>query len=486
MASLKCVCITVSVLAIIIVSALVAYKYTGNSGIQDGCFRAAAYEHILLNTVDENLRVYARVVEEAAQDGARIVVFPENGLFSPPHVRSELKEYLETIPRAEDHVIPCEIYEKSDNSHTILYTMSRLAQRLEIYIVFDMGEVIPCTNETVPSCPPDEAFMYNTQVALDPQGYLIAKYHKGNLYGEQYYDQPEVEYVTFDTPFGKMGLFICFDLIFRNPAVPLVEQYGVDTMILSTHWFDKQPFLMAHQYQQSWSFSNQVNVIASNRKQMSAGTTGSGIYAGQRGAITFEHSFQARAPSVVMMANLPIDSRSNTECDANVNSIRFDHAVDSTEYHSKSVPIESFRSIKLNESSANITLCDNGMCCHLDYATQDWPDKMATYSLIMMNGSHIGSYRNWCEEACAVVAYDVTQKEYSSQATVIFSHLRLSANFSTVYVYPYVITNGYQIVSNRDCSAGFMNGTADYVLSYQGDNTVVNAGLYGRCYDRDG
>ena len=50
------------------------------------------------------------------------------------------------------------------------------------------------------------------------------RYHKRNLFGEHQFDVPEVEYTTFDTPFGRFGVFTCFDILFHDPAVQLVKQ----------------------------------------------------------------------------------------------------------------------------------------------------------------------------------------------------------------------------------------------------------------------
>lgn len=57
-------------------------------------------------------------------------------------------------------------------------------------------------------------------------GLLVARYHKYNLYFEAAFDTPpEPEIVTFDTPFaGKFGLITCFDILFREPTVMLVEK----------------------------------------------------------------------------------------------------------------------------------------------------------------------------------------------------------------------------------------------------------------------
>lgn len=60
------------------------------------------------------------------------------------------------------------------------------------------------------------------------EGLLVARYHKYNLYFEAAFDvPPEPEIVTFDTPFaGRFGLITCFDILFQEPTVTLVEKVG--------------------------------------------------------------------------------------------------------------------------------------------------------------------------------------------------------------------------------------------------------------------
>lgn len=57
-------------------------------------------------------------------------------------------------------------------------------------------------------------------------GFLVARYHKYNLYFEEAFDvPPRPESVTFDTPFaGRFGLITCFDILFAEPTLTLVEK----------------------------------------------------------------------------------------------------------------------------------------------------------------------------------------------------------------------------------------------------------------------
>ena len=113
-----------------------------------------------------------------------------------------------------------------------------------------MGDVKQCDREKDKKCPRDGRYQFNTAVAFNGQGDLVARYHKLQLWFEQYYNPaPEPEYSYFDTEFGRVGLEICFDLMWKEPGIALVEQYNITTLAFTTWWFDEAPFLYSTQYQ---------------------------------------------------------------------------------------------------------------------------------------------------------------------------------------------------------------------------------------------
>lgn len=87
-----------------------------------------------------------------------------------------------------------------------------------------------------------------------------------NLYApETQFDFPkDLELVTFDTPFGKFGMFTCFDIFSYDPAVVLVEKLQVDSVLFPTAWGNLLPILSAVPFHSSWARAMGVNLLAAN------------------------------------------------------------------------------------------------------------------------------------------------------------------------------------------------------------------------------
>jgi predicted amidohydrolase len=91
---------------------------------------------------------------------------------------------------------------------------SEICQKYKIWLV--AGSILESSDDF------DKPF--NTSFAVSPQGELISKYRKINLFRLQLEDTPELcepkfrkagsEIANFETPFGKIGIAICFDLRF--------------------------------------------------------------------------------------------------------------------------------------------------------------------------------------------------------------------------------------------------------------------------------
>ena len=137
-------------------------------------------------------------------------------------------------------------------------------------------------------------------MAIDESGRLLEKYHKTHLYdtaphtGESHwFDYPVPNPRSFRTSFGvTFGMFICFDILFRQPAADLAMAHNISDWVFSTHWESPgPPMLPAPSVQQGFSAGLGVNVLGSNAARTGplSQSQGSGIYAaGEALAMQFD------------------------------------------------------------------------------------------------------------------------------------------------------------------------------------------------------
>jgi predicted amidohydrolase len=158
-------------------------------------------------------------IREAAATGAELVITSEFGVDGYPDIpglppeeddyrnRADIAPYVEPIPGTTSDYF------------------SALAKELGIYIHVGFAEVDPTTGR-----------YYNTVIALDSKGNIVAKYHKINLYElENNFLSAGTAAVAYDSPFGRIGLIICADVTAANPIDVLMQDH-VDVLALSTSW----------------------------------------------------------------------------------------------------------------------------------------------------------------------------------------------------------------------------------------------------------
>ncbi|KAM9418143.1 biotinidase-like [Salvelinus alpinus] len=123
--------------------------------------RAAALEHMM-----RNLKVYEEQAARAAEQGAQIIVFPEDGIHGFNFSRLSISGYLETIPDplTEDWN-PCTQPDRHNNTE-VLQSLSCMARRHQLYLVANMPDLQPCPLTSHPTCPPDGRWQFNTDVVF--------------------------------------------------------------------------------------------------------------------------------------------------------------------------------------------------------------------------------------------------------------------------------------------------------------------------------
>ena len=145
---------------------------------------------------EENIRHAGELLAKAAQAGCDIAVLPE--MFSCPYSTKYFREYGE------------------EQNGPVQEALSRFAKQNGIYLI----------GGSIPELEGDK--VYNTSYVYDREGRQIAKHRKAHLFdidvrGGQSFRESDVlspgeACTVFDTEFGKMGLYICFDIRFQELA----------------------------------------------------------------------------------------------------------------------------------------------------------------------------------------------------------------------------------------------------------------------------
>ena len=168
--------------------------------------------------------------------GANILLLPEDAIHGSGYSRQTLEPFLELVPAEADGSQPC--FDDGDHDNYLLRELSCLAHEHQIYLAAQLASRTPgcghCGEEHGEGC------FFNTLVVFDSDGVLVGVYHKYNLWTSELntfdIDPSGPQIVTVDTPFGRLGLSVCADLIWRSPVVDLVDLAEIDTLLVPLYW----------------------------------------------------------------------------------------------------------------------------------------------------------------------------------------------------------------------------------------------------------
>ncbi len=161
-------------------------------------------------------------VDEAADQGANFIVFPESavaglgGSENPDEMLGAFNAEVVNFYLAGAEEVPC---------GPSTQAMIQKAAERDIYICWSMNE----------KCPGHPELVWNTVVLVGPEGF-VGKYHKVHLpMCEQLNTVMGNEWPVFDTKFGKVGLMCCYDLSFPEAARSLAVN-GAQIILCPTGW----------------------------------------------------------------------------------------------------------------------------------------------------------------------------------------------------------------------------------------------------------
>lgn len=157
--------------------------------------RVAAVQMVSAPQVEQNFASARRLIAQAAEQGAQLVLLPEYWPIMGMHESDK-------VAHAEE-----------PGAGPIQEFMATIAREFGIWLI----------GGTLPMTAPSADKVLNTTQVYDPEGRQIARYDKIHLFsftkGEESYDEARTivhgtEVAAFDAPFGRVGLSVCYDLRF--------------------------------------------------------------------------------------------------------------------------------------------------------------------------------------------------------------------------------------------------------------------------------
>ena len=214
--------------------------------------RVAAIQMVSTKDIDANLREAGELLQQAADEGASVAVLPENFAVLATH-----------------QMLACGRTE-SGREPVIRAFLAEQAKRLGLWIV---GGSMPLADRPDGSAMDDR--VRASCLVFDDQGQEVARYDKIHLFDAMVEDghgqyresdtfEPGDQVITVDTPAGKLGVAICYDLRFPE-LFRALRAKGADWVCLPSAFTWQTGEAHWHALIRARAIENQVAVVAAGQ-----------------------------------------------------------------------------------------------------------------------------------------------------------------------------------------------------------------------------
>lgn len=196
-----------------------------------------------IGETEVNLGVHLRIMKEAAEAGARLVVFPECSLTG--YCFESLEEGLAEAAKVAD--LPGG-------------PLAEACRRLDIWCAIGLLEC-------------EGSRLYNSALLLSPEG-VVAKYRKTHLplLGVDRFTTPGQGPLTvLETPLGRLSMLICYDLRFPETS-RVVALEGAEVILHLTN-LPSRSLSFSEVLLPARAIENHVYLVSANRVGLERGTT---------------------------------------------------------------------------------------------------------------------------------------------------------------------------------------------------------------------
>ncbi len=168
---------------------------------------AVAQPEVMQGDVKANLDKAKIMIKEAAENKADIICFPEL-YYQGYHLEAEELQLLAETQDGE-----------------MVQALSKLARENKIYVIVGYAEAVEIPGR-----------MYNSAIFISDQGEVIGNMRKVNAWGQEKLKFREGnDFPVYDTPIGKIGLMICYDVEMPEPARILALK-GAELVFVPVVW----------------------------------------------------------------------------------------------------------------------------------------------------------------------------------------------------------------------------------------------------------
>eukprot|EP00429_Kryptoperidinium_foliaceum_P050182 CAMPEP_0176126454 /NCGR_PEP_ID=MMETSP0120_2-20121206/63825_1 /TAXON_ID=160619 /ORGANISM="Kryptoperidinium foliaceum, Strain CCMP 1326" /LENGTH=350 /DNA_ID=CAMNT_0017461383 /DNA_START=66 /DNA_END=1115 /DNA_ORIENTATION=- len=199
-----------------------ALRMSSSETAAEKSLRVALCQFHVTGDKEENYKTAKDFLSQAAKQGAQMAILPE--IWNSPYATAAFPEYAESMPGIGDSSS-----ETSPSSQVLIDA----AKEHGIWIV---GGSIPERAEE-----DGTEKIYNTCLVLNPEGVIVAKHRKVHLFdidvpgGITFFESETLSagqtVSHFKSPFGEIGVGVCYDIRFAEYAMLLRQKYNCNIII---------------------------------------------------------------------------------------------------------------------------------------------------------------------------------------------------------------------------------------------------------------
>ena len=296
-------------------------------------------------------------------------------------------------------------------------------------------------------------------------------------------------------PTGRFGMITCFDIIFRQPVIPLVEELNVTNIAFPTAWMDALPLFPAIGFHSSFARAHGVNFLAANIHLPQYRFDGSGLYSPD-GARAFHYTSRVAGKGGPKLLIAEMDVIEPRATNSKTQSAKPGDEVDIISADSPDPQFQSslfgdaYTFKALNKPNGKVAACQGKTCCELDYAIDaNTFTKDELFAVGAFDGLHTLEGAYYMQNCALVKCVDAMNKSSCGSSTLtsstVFTKMSLRGHFQTPYVYPQLVLSDSQgnLAVSGPGAWSFTGSAIETSASFRG--SVLSALLVARDYGKD-